>query len=159
MTTSGLIGFTSAAYACAFEMMQNAAYIREHLPDVDLSAPLRESVLDVCSSLIGTKHDVLTELHDLHELGAAWDSAVVQDRVARIEKWLAADLPALHAVVMALEPTGSLAYLLVAESATNILNRFNAVCAAAGGYRDAIRDVGQASVDATRIDVRGRWLT
>jgi hypothetical protein len=155
MTTSGLSGFTSAARACAFEMMQNAAYIQEHLPDVDVSAPLRESILDVCSSLIGTKHDVFTELHDLRELGAPWDSAVVQDRVARIEEWLAEDLPALHAVVKALEPTKSLAYLLVAESAANILNSFNAVSAAAGGYRDAIRVVRQANMDATRIDHSG----
>ena len=140
---SELAAFAGAASSCAFSMMENAAYIEGELPNVKVSEALRAEVLEVCSRLIGTKHDVQSEIGELLDLTESPDSAVVQVRVARIERRLADDLPTLNGVVQSLERAaatdGGSAYILVAESAVNILDSCTETTAAADRYRDVVR--------------------
>ena len=140
MSASALSQFMSAAATCTYSMLKSADYIQGELPQLKVSEAMGEQIMDVCEHLVGTKHDVQTEISDLGELDAAVDSEVVQGRVRRIEAWLSEEIPRLHAVVTALEPTGSVAYILVAESVVNIMNSFREVRDAGDRYRAALRD-------------------
>lgn len=103
---------------------------------------LRAQTEQICSTLVGTKHDVISDLFELDELLASkpQKSAIVS-RVDRLERWLWEDITKMHVIVTALnsastqDPKRGSAYLLVAESATNILNSFNHFTAAADSLR------------------------
>lgn len=116
--------FCSAAYACAMSLMSNADYVQKELPNVELPTDIRASIESLCSDWIGTKHDVV------HELAELKDSANIEDRVRRIMAWLGEDMVKLQEQVRKLEALASsderfkLAYLLVGESAGNILRSF-----------------------------------
>jgi hypothetical protein len=122
--------FMASAGACAHSMLENATYIEKELGSLDIPEPIRVAILEVCSSLNGTKHDVVHELGELSDLLGSSTSEVIPDRVRRIMAWLSEDVSKLHALVKSLEALTSedkrmgIAYLLVAESATNILHRF-----------------------------------
>jgi hypothetical protein len=137
VTGTGLSSFISAAESCAHEMLSTASYIEGELPSLRLPPPYVKSIAEVCSSLVGTKHDVISELHELGELSADRASETVQDRVERIHAWLGEELPKLHKLVKSLEsasqsqPEIGTAYILVAESAVNILMSFGKVTDAA----------------------------
>ena len=125
-----LAAFKASAARCAHEMLNNAFYIQKELPSIDLEGSYREQIAEVCSALVGTKHDVISELHDLDEVDAAAESVEVQRRVRRVVDWAAEEIPKLHTIVKSLqsvaaaEPRNHLAYLLVTESATNVLKAF-----------------------------------
>lgn len=69
----------------------------------------------------------------------------MQRRVERIERWLGEELPKLHELVVALEAAAQAqasagsAYILVAESATNVYRGFQQVSLAADAYRQSVR--------------------
>jgi hypothetical protein len=92
----------------------------------------------VCRALIGTKHDVISELFELDDLlrPAGASSSEIAFRLNRIIRWLWEDVSRMHEFVMALDsakkqnPAFAPAYVLVAESATNILNAFKRTTAA-----------------------------
>jgi len=127
-----LKAFMLAASDCANEMMSNASYIEKELPKITLPAELKGEILAVCDSLVGTKHDVISEVLELGELPDDTECDVLLRRAERILRWLCEEPPKLHSVVSTLDrlnqvvgtASGSagLAYLLVAESATNILH-------------------------------------
>ena len=96
--------FVLATRECAMQMLSNAAYVLGELPNVTISDGLRERTRDVCNALIGTKHDLITELFDLDDLVATEASdAQVGERVERIVQWAFEDLRKLHEVVTALD--------------------------------------------------------
>ena len=140
--------FVLATRECAVQMLANAQYVLGELPNVKVSQGLRTQTREVCEALVGTKHDLITELFDLAELVAtdASDEQVGQ-RVERIMQWAFEDLRKLHEVVTALDAEGTrdarfeLAGLLVRESATNILNAFHPMRAAADAVLRAVRGV------------------
>ncbi len=120
------------ARECALVMLESSEYILKELPNVKMSAALSDRTKEICAALNGTKHDVMSELFELDELVAsAADDAVVNDRIDRVVRWLHDDIPALHALVTALDaaakedPACEPAYFLVSESATNVLNALN----------------------------------
>ncbi len=123
-------------------MLESAIYIQKELPNVLMDDLLRAQTEQICSALVGTKHDVISDLFELDELLASkpQKSAIVS-RVDRLERWLWEDITKMHVIVTALnsastqDPKRGSAYLLVAESATNILNSFNHFTAAANSLR------------------------
>ena len=127
---------------CAMVMLESAIYIQKELPNVLMDDLLRAQTEQICSTLVGTKHDVISDLFELDELLASkpQKSAIVS-RVDRLERWLWEDITKMHVIVTALnsasaqDPKRGSAYLLVAESATNILNSFNHFTAAANSLR------------------------
>ena len=129
----------AAARDCAMEMLQNASFIQGELPELDMPDELRARTEKVCTELIGTKHDVISELFELDELLGTQDSeADVGSRVNRIITWMGLDMVQLHELVSALhsasreDPDYGIAFVLVAESAASIVNAFNATAEAAG---------------------------
>lgn len=130
--------FSSKAGVCAGAMLSNAAYIQNELPSIELPDENRSAILTLCSDLIGTKHDVVHEIAEIADLSESSDDSKVADRIRRVMAWLSEDVTKLHEQVKLLEALARsdqryrLAYLLVAESGTNILNCF----AAAGACAD-----------------------
>ncbi len=128
----------TAARDCALVMLESATYIQRELPNVQMDDSIRATTEELCSALVGTKHDMFTEAFELDELLAAEASeSDILVRVNRIVQWLWQDVERMHQLVTALEsaskrdPAFGLAYLLIAESATNILQAFNRTRAAA----------------------------
>ncbi len=127
------------AHNCAMEMLANASYIQKELPNVDMPDSLRAMTEKVCSGLVGTNFDIVSELSELDELLGAPESEtrVIDTRVNRIVAWLRDDINQMHELVTALDSASkedsayALAYMLVAESGANILKAFGATVAAA----------------------------
>ena len=136
--------FMTNAAACAHAMLENATYIEKELGSLDISESLRVAIREVCSGLNGTKHDVVHELGEIADLLGSLKSEVVPDRVSRIMAWLSEDVSKLHALVKSLDALAKedkrigVAYLLVAESATNILHRFTEAGDAADKYIQSV---------------------
>jgi len=129
----------AAARDCAMEIFQNASFIQGELPELDMPDELRARTEKVCTELIGTKNDVISELFELDELLGTQDSeADIGSRVNRIVTWMGLDMVQLHELVSALhsasreDPDYGIAFVLVAESAASIVNAFNATAEAAG---------------------------
>lgn len=139
-----LVAFQSAAWACAHSLLANVMYIQKELPSIEAPEAQQSAISQICSVLIGTKHDVVSELFDLQDLEGSAAPGVIRQRVERIVQMLIEDLTQLHEVVQALGLASSsdervgLAYLLVAESATNVLRCFCVVRDAADRYGEAI---------------------
>ena len=126
--------------SCALVMLESADYIQHELANVRMSASHRAQTQALCSSLIGTKHDIFTELSEMSDL---LDSeTVVLDRAKRIVGWFQEDVEKMHELVAALEaesksgPGDKGAYILVAESAGNILKELNGTLSALERVRD-----------------------
>lgn len=145
MATSRLQAFLSVAAAAAHAMLANATYVLRELPGIGVGEPHRKSIAAVCSALVGTKHDVISELGELRDLDEPATSTLVQHLVERTARWLAEDLPQLHAVVEALaaarasDANAGIAYVLVAESAANVLRAVGQATTAATEYSQAVR--------------------
>ena len=67
---------------CALIMMDNAGYIQSELANVKMPDALRTRTEQLCEDLVGTKHDVISELFRLDELLDQETSA--SDVVARL---------------------------------------------------------------------------
>lgn len=121
---STLDQFCSSAHECAMLLMTNALYIQKELPNVDLPAADRTAIENLCADWIGTKHDVV------HEVGELKETPNIDERIRRIMSWLREDMVKLNEQVCRLNELAksddrfSLAYLLVAESGTNVLRGF-----------------------------------
>jgi hypothetical protein len=127
----------SAARRCAFAMLENATYIQRELPRVTLDADLRAQAVRVCEQLIGTKHDILSEVDELDAVlahgGSPEEIAKYRERIVR---WLGEDVADLHELVLAVhaaekrDPAFGTASVLITESAANIVRAFSDVKAA-----------------------------
>jgi hypothetical protein len=135
--------FVEAAKSCAAVMLDNASFIRKELENVRMSKAYQAEAETICSSLIGAKHDVVTEVSELDDLVAsnAENSAIlgVSERIVR-RFW--EDINSLHKLVVSLQAESEKdhdsvsAYLLVSESAVNILNAFSQTLAANEALRN-----------------------
>lgn len=121
-------------------MLANAMYVERELPNVKLSPELRERTERVFSTLVGTKHDVYSELAEYDDLvDAGAPEAELDRRLERMVRWLGEDVDELDSLVRALEdahrddPGVTAAYVLVTESAANVLRAFAAARDAVGG--------------------------
>lgn len=136
-----LLTFSQAARECAMQMMLNATYIQRELPTLELPEPINTKIKAVCDSLIGTKHDVMTELFELAD-ETLTDASQVPRKVQRIVQWLSEPIGEIHQLVTDLQASLQAnsqwfaAFLLVTESATNIVNAFNPVNLAANPILD-----------------------
>jgi hypothetical protein len=131
MDESSIHAAMSAARQCALTMLESALFIARELPALRLSDALRKQVQEACGGLTATKHDIDTEVEELWELlatGAGQPAAA--RRLERMHRWLGEDVARMHTLVTALEEASSqdaalsAAYVLVAESAVNILESF-----------------------------------
>ena len=120
-----------AARNCAMVMVESATYIRGELSKVHLSPALRVETERVCADLVGTKHDVISEMADLDQLlGSKTSDETIAARFDRMVRWLDEDVDKMHALVTALEARSNqqaeytAAYILIAESAANVRRAF-----------------------------------
>ena len=151
MNESALHAVMSEARNCALVMLESATYIKSELPNVRMNDALRAQTEQVCTALVGTKHDIFSELFELDELvGSRASASGIRSRVNRIVQWLRDDITTMHQLVMALESDSKQdrscepAYILVTESATNILNAFNRTRAAADSLNAQADETGNA---------------
>jgi hypothetical protein len=121
--------FIQATRSCAMQMMSNASYIQRQLPTIEVPDELRAKVEALCESLIGTKHDVITELFELDEQARAGVSEEkLSEKMHRTVKWLCEPIQEMHELVQEVEqltskdPRYGLLFILIIESATNIAN-------------------------------------
>ena len=132
MNTSAVRTVLNEAHTCAMAMLDSGTYIERELPNVRMDEPIRAVASELCSQLIGTKHDIIHELSELDDLltNGATDERIVS-AVALIIRWLWDDIRQIHELVTMLQASSEIdpacggAYILVAESAVNILNPFN----------------------------------
>jgi hypothetical protein len=140
-TNPNLQIFASAAQSCANQMMSNAAYIQTELPSLRLPEGMSERIATLCDSLIATKHDVISEIFELSEESESSSPSNINERVKMIIQWLWETIQEMNEVVQSLQtaagadPQFSISCLLVAESASNILNPFNRAAEAADGLQ------------------------
>ena len=137
MSGRAILKAVSAIRDCALVMLENASYIRRELPNVEMPEALRSQTAAVCDSMIGTKHDVVSEVFEIDELlNSKTDRAEVLSRIGRVIRWLREDISRMHQVVMALREDSrknrhhTLGLILVQESTANIANAFNCAEAA-----------------------------
>ncbi len=137
MNSSAVQEALAAIRDCALIMLGNASYIQRELPNVEIADPLKSQTTEVCDALVGTKHDIISELSEIRELlESDAEAAVISSRLTRSIRWLWEDISRLHQVVMALRADSqkneshTLALILVEESAANILSAFNRAKAA-----------------------------
>ena len=140
--------FISAARACADEMASNAGYIEKELPGLELSEERKEEIRQVCSDLVGTRWDIGSELSDLLNAAESGDRKRCRGQAGTIVRWLGQELPALDALVKSLEsakevePGAGSGFVLIAESAANIVHSFLEVSQTADDYREALERGG-----------------
>lgn len=130
---------------CAVQMMMNAIFIKQELPNVQMSDELRQRTVELCSILIGTKHDLVTEIFELDEkLGSGADNIEVLRRVDHMVQWAGEDALKMHEIVTALSEVArqdikkAAAYLLVSESAVNILRPLHEMRVTAAQLKEAL---------------------
>lgn len=120
------------------EMQGNVFHIRQELPSVSMSEENRNQLLEVLAGFDGTLYDLRTEARNLEDkLGMhpgelPYDPAIKNPdpRVTMgfLRDWPFEDFQGLNRVVGALDAAGEeLAYLLVADSAVNMLNAYQAL--------------------------------
>ncbi len=123
-------------------MMSNAAYIQTELPNLTLPEGAKAQITALCDSLIATKHDVISEIFELSEVSESSSPSNIKERVKMIIQWLWETIQEMNEVVQSLQtaagadPQFSISCLLVAESASNILNTFNRAAEAADGLQE-----------------------
>ena len=138
MNTTAVRSVMDDAHRCAMAMLDSGTYIERELPNVHMDDATRTSATELCSQLIGTNFDIIHELSDLDDLlkDGAGDERILT-AVARIIQWLSDDISRIDQLVTRLEAAGERdprcgsAYILVAESAVNILIPFKRAKAAA----------------------------
>ena len=142
MKVSAVYALMTQARNCALVMFESAAFIQSELANVRMNDALRMQTEKVCTALIGTKHDIITELDELDELLDSETSAsVIHSWFDLIMGWFWDDIDRMHQLVTALQsantqdPECGSACVLLAESATSIINAYNSARAAANSLR------------------------
>jgi hypothetical protein len=128
-TTPEIIRFVGETHACATQMLSNAAYIQKELPGLEMPDSLRDQIDKLCSDLIGSKHDLISEAVELEEVMVA---DVGLDRIIRRVKmilvWIQDDVSSIHQCVKAVNDAvkcgaaDAILGMLIMESAANILH-------------------------------------
>jgi hypothetical protein len=124
----------AAVRNCATAMLTNASFIRHELPYVTMTDVHRAEAEAVCDAFAGSKHDFLSELADLSLalVAGAIDEREAMRRLERINAWMRDTLNAMRDLVRGLhraldeKKRNSDAYILISESAVNVLTAFRA---------------------------------
>ncbi|MHB1099268.1 MAG: hypothetical protein ACYCZR_06900 [Burkholderiales bacterium] len=146
-----LTSFRTAARECAHVMLESSSFIQREHASVEAAHTHQAAIKTICDAFTSNWFDIGTELDEMAELGLPNYSPTIRMRVDRIHNWLAEDLPTLHELVTALssatedDPQCGSAYILVAESATNVLHAFVAVSEARQRYLEAYEQEGGGS--------------
>lgn len=133
----------SSLYASLSDVSANIQYIQKALPTVSINATERSQIVDLCDEFNSALYDVRKEVRNLEDkLGLhagepPFDPDIVNPdpkvTMGFIERWLWEPIELMHATVMRLkiaskaDPKHGVAYLLIAESAVNILNAYSAI--------------------------------
>ena len=64
MNESAIHAVMTEARSCALVMLYSATHIQNELANVQMNDALRTQTEQVCTALIGTKHDIITELDE-----------------------------------------------------------------------------------------------
>jgi len=135
---SNLQQFLSEAQDCAVAMKNTAAYIENELPNVSIEEPTLSKLIALLPRLAGTGHTVYESVTLLHALQIPAGKKIDQrGLISDVVQRTSSVLLELNEIVGSLseasqrDPTRSLAFVLVAESAVNILNPFHRASAAA----------------------------
>lgn len=126
---SAIHRFLGETHHCAIQMMENSSYILKELPALRMPDALRHQLETLCTDLIGTKHDLIHEIHEVHELTmTSPDASTIRDGVKRMCQWIDEanmqfndGVDAARQAADAGEADGLLSLLLM-ESGVNILN-------------------------------------
>ncbi len=124
-----VIRFFTAARECAQQMMDNAHYIRQHLVEVSFPEGTEDRIETLCQQLLTTHEKAMSAMADV----SGWTEATEDLRRQQVEQMvqlLSEPLARMNSIISDLsvglaDPRFFLGYLLVTESATNILNTFN----------------------------------
>lgn len=145
-TSQKIREFQAHTQECAAQMLMNALYIQKELANVHIRDEMRQRTVDLVSTLIGTKHDLITEVFELDErLEVGASNEEVMRRVDRMVRWAGDETRKMHEIVTALDAVGqkdvtkAAAYVLVSESAVNILKPLTQMRQLAAQLRDALR--------------------
>lgn len=127
-TSQKIRAFQEEARECAAQMTANGAYIQQELGNVRMNDELRTRTQELCTDLGAIQFDLLSEILEINELlGPDRSNAAILARVGLIEKWAQDEALKMHGIVTALGEESAKdvmkvgAYLLVSESAVNIL--------------------------------------
>lgn len=131
MDSTPVVTALRAARDCAVVMRDNAMFILDELEDVGMDEGLRVRTEAVSRALLGSSHDVTSELFEMEDLLTAESSAdEIEARIDRLVRWLKEDMEQLHLLVTTLDaashenPANQLGFVLVVESAANVLQAF-----------------------------------
>lgn len=121
--------FITAARACTHQLLENAVYVRQELPNVGLPEPLQRDVEALCDTWLAAKHDAMTDLDGIAEVmeSASGDPSSLANRCRQVQSILGDVFEPTDRVIQQLRQAAQenarlgLAALLVTESAANIL--------------------------------------
>ena len=121
--------FITAARACTHQLLENALYVRQELPNVGLPELLQREVEALCDTWLAAKHDALSDLDGIAEAmeSASGDLSSLASRCRRVHAILGEVFEPTDCVIQQLRQAAQanarlgLAALLVTESAANIL--------------------------------------
>jgi hypothetical protein len=81
------------ARRCAMVVLESATYVRGKLANVPVGSALREHTLEVCEALVRAGYDVIDQVPEACELGAAgWSTSAIRACVIRVVDWLSESL-------------------------------------------------------------------
>ena len=136
----------SDLYSNLADIEANVRFIAEQLPTLHVTESERSSIKALCGEFESAIHDVRTEIRNLEDkLGMhpgepPFDPDIVNPdpRVTMrfISSWTWDPIQQMNTIVQQLQSSGSDAYLLVAESAVNVLKSFDAM-------REALDRIGR----------------
>ena len=133
-----LHNFLNAASSCGHQMFDASVFIQDELPNLELSDAQRTAITGLCTAFAGTKHDVCNDLADLPH-AYSWDFVSCRAGITRIVDAITDDLRLMRTCTDALEADGAgLAYVLIAETGTGLLDAFDQVQTAAAALRAEI---------------------
>jgi hypothetical protein len=120
--------FLSEARNCAMQMMENGNYIQKELPSLTMPDELREKLDAICTSLIGTKHDLIHEIFEIDELVTTTpESPSIARSIERVRLWILGEVDSFNGGVAQVQEavqagtTDPLLQILLMESGFNIL--------------------------------------
>ena len=125
----------TAIRQCAHMMMDSSSYVSKELPLLDIPDSFRAQINGLCDNWMGTKHDLISELFDAQEDMAAANTDALAARCGRMVGWIESHVMEAHEIIQNLDAAtkgnsaGDLggAWLLVTESAFNVLNSYNEI--------------------------------
>ena len=120
--------FLGEAHRYAIQLMENGTYILKQLPSLEMPGELRRQLESLCGNLIGTKHDLIHEIHELSQLAVkSPGDPAIREGIDRMCQWInesngtfKAGVDAVYEAMNAGEVDGLLS-LLLTESGVNIL--------------------------------------